>query len=169
VDIVVSQLTITPDRAEQVDFSVPYYVTHEAILVPVGSSIRRFEDLKGKRIAVTAGSVSMRRMRAALPDATLVVTALSVGNLQAVAKDEADAASNDLINLTLLRRGAVDPDQYEIIDIGDKFEQKPFGVAVKKGSHVLLGLLNQAIESLKANSDIERLMDKALAIVSHRS
>lgn len=34
VDMVVSQLTITSDRAEQVDFTVPYYVTREAILVP---------------------------------------------------------------------------------------------------------------------------------------
>ena len=65
VDFVASQLTITPDRAEQVDFSIPYYVAREAILVPKGSGIKRFEDLRGKRIAVTDGSVSLRRMRAA--------------------------------------------------------------------------------------------------------
>jgi polar amino acid transport system substrate-binding protein len=172
VDMVVSQLTITSDRAEQVDFTVPYYVTREAILVPKKSGIKRFEDLKGKRIAVTAGSVSIRRMRAALaslPGATLVVTALSAGNLEAVAKGEADAASNDLINLTMLQKGADDPDQYEIVDIGDRFEQKPFGVAVKKGSHALLGRLNQAIESLKVNNEIERLLNDAIADVSHRT
>src|SRR4051794_27766378 len=80
VDFVASQLTITPDRAEQVDFSTPYCVTREGLLVPKGSSIGRFEDLKGKRIAVTDGSVSLRRMRAALPSlpgATLVITPLS--------------------------------------------------------------------------------------------
>jgi hypothetical protein len=58
--MVVSQLTITPDRAEQVDFSVPYYVTREGLLVLAGTSIRRFEDLAGKRIAVTAGSSRFR-------------------------------------------------------------------------------------------------------------
>jgi polar amino acid transport system substrate-binding protein len=96
VDMVVSQLTITPDRAEQVDFSVPYYVTREGLLVLAGSSIRRFEDLAGKRIAVTAGSVSLQRMRAALPSlpgATLVVTALGIGNLEAVAKGDAAAGN----------------------------------------------------------------------------
>ena len=67
VDFVASQLTITPDRAEQVDFSTPYCVTREGLLVPQGSSISRFEGLKGKRIAVTDGSISLRRMRAALP------------------------------------------------------------------------------------------------------
>ena len=168
VDMVVSQLTITPDRAEQVDFSIPYLVTREGLLVPEGGSIKHFEDLVGKRIAVTAGSVSLRRMRAALPSlpgATLVITALSAGNLEAVAKGEADAASNDLINLTMLQRGADHPDRYELVDIGDKFEPKPFGIAVKKGSGVLIGLLNQAIETLRANDDIDKLLDGAIASV----
>ncbi|MFL9829054.1 transporter substrate-binding domain-containing protein, partial [Rhodoplanes sp. SY1] len=145
VDVVISQMTITPDRAQQVDFSIPYYVTREAILVPKGSAIARFEDLAGKRIAVTAGSVSIRRMQAALPSlpgATLVVTPLSAGNVEAVAKGEADAASNDLINLTLMQRGADRPDRYEIIDIGDRFDPKPFGVAVKKGRPTLVARLD---------------------------
>jgi ABC-type amino acid transport substrate-binding protein len=166
VDMVVSQLTITPDRAEQVDFSIPYYVTREALLVPKASGIKRFEDLRGKRIAVTDGSISLRRMRAVLPSlsgATLVVTDLSAGNLEAVAKGEADAASNDLINLTLLQKGAAHSDQYEIIDIGDKFEPKPFGIAVKKGNRALVDLLNQAIESLKTNNEIEKLLREATA------
>jgi len=164
VDMVVSQLTITPDCAEQVDFSIPYYVTREALLVPKASGIKRFEDLRGKRIAVTDGSISLRRMRAALPSlsgATLVVTDLSAGNLEAVAKGKADAASNDLINLTLLQKGAAHSDQYEIIDIGDKFEPKPFGIAVKKGNQALVDRLNQAIESLKTNNEIERLLREA--------
>jgi ABC-type amino acid transport substrate-binding protein len=169
VDVVASQLTITPDRVEQVDFSIPYYVTREAILIPKGSDVKRFEDLKGKRIAVTAGSISLRRMRASLATltgATLVLTPLSAGNLEAVARGEADAASNDLINLTFLRLGADDPNQYEIIDIGDKFETKPFGIATKKGSDTLVGLLNQAIESLKATNEIDRLFDDAIAGMS---
>ena len=171
VDFVVSQLTITPDRAEQVDFSTPYYVTREGLLVPKGSPIGRFEDLKGKRIAVTIGSVSLRRMRAALPSlpgATLVITPLSAGNLDAVDKGEADAASNDIINLTMLRAGSVDPEQYSIIDIGDKFDSKPFGMAVKKGDRTLLSLLNEAIASLEGHSQIDRLLDNALASLVRR-
>jgi len=165
-DFVASQLTITPDRAEQVDFTIPYYVTREAILVRKGSGITRFEDLKGKRIAVTAGSVSIRRMRASLPSlpgATLVVTPLSAGNLEAVANGKADAASNDMVNLTMLRKGSPHSDQYEIIDIGDRFDPKPFGIAVKKGNRALVDLLNPAIESLKAGHVIDRMFDAALA------
>ncbi len=165
-DLVLSQITITPDRAEQVDFSIPYYVTREAILVPKGSSIRSFEDLKGKRIAVTAGSISIRRMRAAVPEAKLIVTPLNAGCLEAVAKGEADAASNDLINLMLMQKDSDQPDRYEIIDIGNRFDPKPYGIAVKKGNQSLVDLLNKAIESLKANGDIDRTLDENIARVS---
>lgn len=168
VDMVLSQITITPDRAEQVDFSLPYLVTREALLVPKGSGIAGFDDLKGKRIAVTAGSISLRRMRASLPSlpgATLVITPLSFGNLEAVAKGEADAASNDLINLTMMHRVADHRDRYDLIDIGDRFEEKPFGVAVKKGNRSLVDLLNQAISALKASGEIDRLLNENIAAV----
>ncbi|HXZ45791.1 MAG TPA: transporter substrate-binding domain-containing protein [Pseudolabrys sp.] len=166
VDMVLSQITITPDRAERVDFSIPYFVTREGILVPKGSRIKGLDDLKGKRIAVTAGSISLRRMRASLrslPGATLVITPLSFGNLEAVAKGEADAASNDLINLTMMLRASDHPERYEIIDIGDRFDEKPFGVAVKKGRRSLVDLLNQAITSLKASGEIDRLLKENMA------
>jgi len=172
VDMVLSQLTITPDRAEQVDFSIPYFVTREGILVPKGNSIKGLDDLKGKRIAVTAGSISLRRMRASLPSlpgATLVITPLSFGNLEAVAKGEADAASNDLINLTMMLRASDHPERYEIIDIGDRFDEKPFGVAVKKGRQSLVGLLNQAITALKASGEIDRLLKVNMASLGRSS
>ena len=172
VDMVLSQLTITPDRAEQLDFSIPYYITREGLLVPKGSDIKGLDDLKGKRIAVTEGSISLRRMRASLPSlpgATLVITPLSFGNLEAVANGEADAASNDMINLTMMHRASDHPERYEIIDIGDRFDKKPFGVAVKKGNHPFIDLLNEAIEALKAAGEIDRLFNKNLEAAGSRS
>lgn len=166
LDMVLSQLTITPDREEQVDFSIPYLVTREALLVPKGSPINGFDDLKGKRITAVTGSVSIRRMKAALPDEKLVETPLSADCLKVIAKGEADAASNDLINLTMLQRASDNPDAYRIIDIGDHFDEKPFGVAVKKGRRSLVELLNKAITALKANGEIDRLLKENIARLS---
>jgi len=166
VDMVLSQMTITPDRAKAVDFSIPYWVTGEGLLVPKGSQIKGLDDLKGKRIEVTAGSVSLQRMRAAmpsLPGATLILKPLGIDGPEALAKGEADAVSNDLINLTMLQKSSDSPGRFEIIDIHDKFEPKPFGVAVKKGRRSLLDLLNPAIESLKASGEIDRIMNESLA------
>ena len=168
VDIVVSQLTITPEREQQVDFSIPYIVTGEGLLVPKGSDIRRFEDLAGKRITVTAGSLSLKRMRGALPSlpgAKLVILPTSSATIKAVANNEADAASNDLIDLKFLRSASDRPDQYELVDISARFPRKPFGIAVKKGNSALVERLNKAINSLKSSGDIEKLLNEAIANV----
>ena len=157
-DMVLSQLTITPDRLEQVDFSIPYRIGYEGVLVRKGDGIRAFDDLRGKRIAVTESSVSSRQMREALPNAKLVVTKDNSGTFEAVAKGEADAASNELINLRLLRRFAARPDQFEIIDIGDRFPRKPMGVAVEKGRSEFLSHIDRGIERLKRDGEIDRLL-----------
>jgi putative glutamine transport system substrate-binding protein len=169
VDVVASQLTITPDREELVDFTVPYFVAREGLLVPEESPIKTFEDLKGRRISVTDGSISMRRMRAGVPDAKLVITTFSSGNLEAVEKGEADAASNDLINLTLMQTASPHPERFRLIDIGDHFDKKPFGIAVKKGNKSLIKSLNDAIEDLKAQGVIDKLMNENIASVEAAS
>jgi len=129
------------------------------------SPIETFEDLKGRRISVTDGSISSRRMRASVPDAKLVVTPFSSGNVEAVENGEADAASNDLINLTLMQKASPHPERFRLIDIGDKFDKKPFAIAVKKGSTSLVAALNSAIADLKAHGVIDKLLAENMARV----
>ncbi|MFM9073606.1 MAG: transporter substrate-binding domain-containing protein, partial [Cyanobium sp.] len=47
LDMVLSQLTITPERLAIVDFSDPYLVAYEAVLVADASPIQSLEDLRG--------------------------------------------------------------------------------------------------------------------------
>lgn len=162
-DMVISQLTITPDRAERVDFSIPYYVGREAILVRKGGGIETYEDLKGKRVALAAGSISLRRMRVALTESTLIVTPEEAGGVQAVVKGEADAASNDDVNLHRMHKNLANPDDYEVIDIGDHFDLKPFGIAVKKGNQELVEALNAIVEKLDASGQIAKLEKESIA------
>jgi polar amino acid transport system substrate-binding protein len=165
VDVVASQLTITPDREELVDFTAPYYVACEGLLVLKDGPIKTFEDLKGRRISVTDGSISSRRMRAGVPGAKLIVTPFSSGNVEAVENGEADAASNDLINLTLMRKASLHPERLRLIDIGERFDKKPFAIAVKKGNKKLVTSLNAAVEELKAHGVFDKLLEENIARV----
>lgn len=55
-DAVVSGLTITEERSEQVEFSCPYQVNDVSIFIAEGTEgITEEADLSGKRVAVTAG------------------------------------------------------------------------------------------------------------------
>ena len=55
-DIVMSGLTITPKRAEAVDFSKPYFLAHQLILTNKNLKISSLKDLEGKLIAVVNSS-----------------------------------------------------------------------------------------------------------------
>lgn len=55
-DMVASAATITPERAETVNFSDPYYESEQALFVPPGSDITSVEDLAGKTVAAQDGT-----------------------------------------------------------------------------------------------------------------
>ena len=51
--------SIIPSRQEQVDFTRPYGIFHESVLVLPGSGISSASDLVGKRLAAIHGSTNM--------------------------------------------------------------------------------------------------------------
>ena len=57
VDIIISTLTWTASRAEQIDFSIPYYSATGRLLVPNNSSVSSTRDLGGKTIVTTRGAL----------------------------------------------------------------------------------------------------------------
>ena len=57
VDIIVATLGITPERAKQVMFSIPYSAIENVIFGPKDKPIVTLDDLKGLRVGVPRGSV----------------------------------------------------------------------------------------------------------------
>ena len=55
-DIGMSAISINDERKATYDFSVPYFLSTNKILVPEGSDIKSAEDLKGKKVAVQTGT-----------------------------------------------------------------------------------------------------------------
>lgn len=50
VDMIIATMSITPKRQEILDFSDPYYVAGQAILVRWGSNVKTLRDLNGKEL-----------------------------------------------------------------------------------------------------------------------
>ena len=92
-DIVIAGQTVTEERKEQVDFSLPYQVNGVAIFVAADNdTIQSQDDLAGKRIAVTAGSTQEEFVRQNVPDAQVQTYENATLALRDVALGRADAA-----------------------------------------------------------------------------
>lgn len=128
-DLAISAMTITPERAEQIDFSDVYYEAIQSLLVPEGSSISSIADLvAGVRVGVQSGTTGEDFATENVPGAEIVgfenpgdlLTALVAGTLDAVLQDapvnEDHAASNATIVV-------------ETYDTGESY-----GIAFEKGS-----------------------------------
>ncbi len=159
LDMVLSQLTITPERLEMVDFSDPYLVAYETVLVAEGSPVHNLEDLRGKTVAVAEDTASLHRYAKLHPEINLLTTAKESDGVHLLLAGKVDGVANDNVNIEglLATMPKSDVAQLRTIDVSSCFDAKPFGVCVRKGSPVFLSKLNQAIIKLKQNGTIEAL------------
>ena len=161
LDMVLSQLTITPERLEIVDFSDPYFVAYEALLVPASSADKTLQDMRGKTVAVAEDTASFHRYSRLHPEINLVVTARESDGLFLLLAGKVDGVANDNVNLDGLLSTLSKPDAVKLrrIDVASSFDPKPFGVCIKKGSPIFLAKLNYAVSVLKQNGTIARLFE----------
>lgn len=55
-DVVMNNITQTPERAKQYNFSTPYIKSRFALIVPANSNIKSLKDIKGKKIIAGTGT-----------------------------------------------------------------------------------------------------------------
>lgn len=99
-DLVVSGMTVTPERAQSVRFSQPYFFTVTALLLHRASagtvaSARELDD-PARTVAVKEGTTGEQAARAMLPRARLVSHKTENGAALDVAEGRADAFLYDL-------------------------------------------------------------------------
>ncbi|HMA09217.1 MAG TPA: transporter substrate-binding domain-containing protein [Ramlibacter sp.] len=67
-DIIISTLSVTPDRAKVIDFSKPYAVLQSVVGAPKTTVIKDWADLKGKSVTVTRGTTQDTELSAMAKD-----------------------------------------------------------------------------------------------------
>jgi polar amino acid transport system substrate-binding protein len=92
-DLIISSLSITPERAKAVDFSIPYGAIQAAVGAPKSLVLNGMSDLDGKAVAVTRGGPQDKLVTAGAPGAKVVrfddeaasITAAATGQTDIVA------------------------------------------------------------------------------------
>lgn len=137
-DAMLGGLARTAEREKVVDFSIPYIVEGEKLLVKTGSSIRSADDLVDRTVATTQGSTSEKIIREAQPGARLLRFQELPQAFLALKQGLADAfISSELI---LAKFATQEPGAYEIV--GPALLSYPVAIGVRKEDSEWLDAIN---------------------------
>jgi len=160
-DMVMSSMTITEDRKEEVDFSEPYANAFLAILANKNSAISSIDDLNepDKKVAVKTGSTGYLYAQDNLKNAEVIALADESACVAEVNSGKADGFLYD--QLTIYRNNQENPETTRAIFIPFQ-DVEYWGIAVKKGNTELLESINLFIDEYRDGGGFEELTLKHL-------
>jgi len=141
VDIVVATMTITDERKAQIDFSRPYFLAGQSILVKKDNdAIRGIDDLAGRSVCSVQGSTSEKNLLAKAPQAKLQSVSTYASCVSGLKDGHYEAVSTD--DIILAGFAAAD---HSLKLVGGQFTQEPYGIGVKKGREDLVQFIDALI------------------------
>lgn len=144
VDIILANFTVTEERAEKVDFALPYMKVSLGVVSPVKALIRSADELKGKTLIVTKGTTAETYFTEKYPDVKLLKFDQYTEAYNALLDGRGDAFSTDnteVMAWAIQNKGF----QVGIESLGNIDTIAP---AVTKGNRTLLQWLNDEIKNL---------------------
>ena len=160
-DAVMSSITITDEREEEVDFTDPYAVAQLAILAGANSGVESAEDLNqsDKTVAVKTGSTGDVYATKHLTNAEILRLADESACVTEVVQGRADGFLYD--QLTIYRNNQANPDTTKAVFIPFQ-DPEYWGIAVASGNDELREELNSFIAESKENGEF-RSSDRYLS------
>ena len=164
-DVVISAVSVTPDRQKKVDF-VPYFSAGESLLVQTGNplNIKSVTDLCGQKVGVQNGTIEQSDLQTAsnnckkagkpaiemtvLQDQTAVVQLLASHRVVATYQD---SPVTDYYN-------KLNPGQFTVG--GSVVNAGPEGIVVRKGDTSMFNAIQTAFNQLKADGTYHSLILK---------
>lgn len=154
-DAVASAATITDDREKTVDFTNPYYLSEQAILVKEGGTIDSVEALKGATIGVQKGTTGEEFVNEkteagelrSYPSGPDAVNALNSGTVDAV-----------VIDIPVAEKAVESTSGLEIS--APISTEEEYGFAVAQGDEELLEELNEGLKNVEEDGMYAKIYKK---------
>jgi polar amino acid transport system substrate-binding protein len=158
VDMVLSGMTITPERNLKVAFVGPYIISGKAFLTKDKfiASVKESSDLNQSDMSFVAleSSTSETLVKEVMPKAKLMTTKNYDDAVEMVLQDKVNAlvADYQICLVSLLRY----PDQ-NLVSVITPFTYEPLGIALPAGDSHLINWVNNFINTLKKSGELDEL------------
>ena len=160
-DFDVNEISITPARSKEVDFSAPYYTANQAVVALPGTDAANatsLVDLKSSTIGVQIGSTSLDAVNALIqPDSQPKVFQTSNDVVSALKTNQVDAVVVDLPTALYLTAAQVPNAQ-----IAGQFSAPggdTWGALLGKGSS-LTSCVSKAVDELRSSGELQKITQR---------
>ncbi len=159
-DLALSQISITCERAEVVDFSMPYFESNQGVLVRTGTEVSTLAEAKEVQWGVQTGTTAIDLLDTIKPSKSPRVYQQLPDGYTALEAEQVDAFLIDTaINLGQAARSG---GKFEVVA---QFEQPggpdQYGAIIPKGS-ANVGAINAVFKQLTDSGEIKALATKDL-------
>jgi len=161
IDLIISSMTETPERAQSIDFSNPYLNTGLCLLVKKGSSIQGIGDVDrpGVAVVVKQGTTGQAYARDHLKAARVLVLDKETTCVLEVTQSKADAFIYD--QMSTYTNWKRNPDGTR--PILRPFQAESWAIGIRQGNAELRDKVNNFLTDYRAKGGFERLGDRYLS------
>jgi glutamate transport system substrate-binding protein len=160
-DLIISTMTINAERKTQIEFSRPYYLAGQSILIEAdNTAINGIDDLNGKQVCSVQGSTSEKNVVAKAPQAQLLSLETYSACVSAMKDGRVEAVSTD--DIILAGFAATDSD---LKLVGGQFTQELYGVGIKKGATDMAEFVSGVIGDMLEDGRWEDMYEEYLGDV----
>ncbi len=163
VEMVLSQMTITPRRNLQVAFVGPYFISGKAFLTKQETIARAREgsEVDNPRVTLAAikGSTSQFFVEGVIPKAKLVTTTTYDEAIRLVLDDKVDAMVADYPICAISAFRHLDRG---LISVITPVTYEPLGIALPAGDPHLINWVENFLQALEASGQLEALQNRWL-------
>jgi polar amino acid transport system substrate-binding protein len=155
-DVVISSLSVTPERERVVDFSVPYAQIKAVVAAPKTVAVKSFADLSGKRVATARGTTNDKIATENAKGAQIVRFDDDVTLITAVASGQVEIfATSPAIVKTVAEK-------VPALGVESKFVMKefPLGIGMRKGEAKMQAWVNDWVAKNNTNGNLPAIYKK---------
>lgn len=160
VDFAAAGMTVNEERKEQVDFSDPYYVAAQTMVVAAdNTTIKSAADLQnvnkvGVVLGYTGDTVVTETLQ--VPESKINRVSRGIDAVQNVKNGRLDAVVIDSVT----GKALAEKNGLKTVDDPEAFESEEYAIAVAKGNSELLEKINSVLKEMKESGEIDKLVQK---------
>ncbi|KRL96273.1 transporter substrate-binding domain-containing protein [Limosilactobacillus equigenerosi] len=156
-DVVMNDITPTPQRAKQYNYSEPYIQSHYVLIMKDNANFTSIKDVKGKKVA--AGTGTDNEKIAKKFGAKTVPAADFASGLDLVRQGRVQAEVNSKEAWSIYAKKH-DTKGLKMIDISDDQKPAPISAMFNKKTPAIESAYNKALKEVQADGTVKKLSEK---------